>query len=387
MMKKKIISIMLGLSMTVVMLAGCGDTKESEQLQGATGEIDGTGATKSDEAQEKERHEKAVLSNDFDAVGTTTSNVGEINISIPLVWVVSAPGPDKVIYKDSEENSMEFVIEKLSDTSMVESNDALLKYVEDSCEKYENYQELSSYRMESLEGYSITYSYNDGECYDCRGLLNGFIYNNTGYLIELRYKMCDGKIYNSDYTKIIATIQTDEDDSATDFETGTEQTGANQQSYPTGMYKIGGDMPAGEYLITTTSPFAYMEVATDSSGELNSIVSNDNFSNRIYITVSDGQYLKFDGRAVIASGAPAYETQNGVYGDGMYLVGKDIPAGEYKISVSSTASLGYGYFELSGDSSGTLESIITNENIQADTYQTIEAGQYLKLSGAQIVLQ
>lgn len=161
----------------------------------------------------------------------------------------------------------------------------------------------------------------------------------------------------------------------------------SSSSYSSGMYKIGTDMPAGEYLITATSDFAYMQVASDSSGELDSIITNDNFSNRIYITVAEGQYLQFDGTAVLASDAPAYEPTGGVYGDGVYLVGKDIPAGEYKVSVSDDALTGMGYIELASDSSGEIGSIITNNNIQTDAYQTIQDGQYLKLVGAKITIE
>lgn len=169
-------------------------------------------------------------------------------------------------------------------------------------------------------------------------------------------------------------------------ETEVAETEQKSTSYSGGMYKIGTDMPAGEYLITTTSSYAYMQVSSDSSGELGSIVTNDNYSNRIYITVDDGQYLQFDGTAVPASEAPAYEPENGAYEDGVYLVGKDIPAGEYKVSVSSSA-LGMGYIEVSSDSSGGIGSIITNDNIENDTYQTVQDGQYLKLVGATITIQ
>lgn len=150
-------------------------------------------------------------------------------------------------------------------------------------------------------------------------------------------------------------------------------------SYIGGMYKIGVDMPAGEYLITSSE--GYLEVASDSTGNLDSIITNDNYTNRIYITVQDGQYLKFDGTAIPVADAAGYTTSNGIYLEGMYLVGKDIPAGEYKVS-----SLGGGYYEVSANSSGTLDAIITNENFDSDVYLTVSDGQYLKLNRAQIKL-
>ncbi|MGL5514892.1 MAG: LptM family lipoprotein [Sporomusa sp.] len=165
-----------------------------------------------------------------------------------------------------------------------------------------------------------------------------------------------------------------------------ESTGTSTQvtQYDSGTYKIGVDMPAGEYLITSSgsgSISSYIEVASDSTGNLDSIVMNDNFYNRIYVTVEDGQYLQFTGIAIAADDAESFSPTDGNYPSGMYKVGKDISAGEYKISLEDGGTLGYGYFEVTSDSSGSLYSIATNDNIQGDKYQTVSDGQYIKLSG------
>ncbi|MDD3416360.1 MAG: hypothetical protein PHY47_20550 [Lachnospiraceae bacterium] len=156
-----------------------------------------------------------------------------------------------------------------------------------------------------------------------------------------------------------------------------------------GMYKVGVDIPAGEYLLTSNSGAfpSYVEVSSDSSGAFESIVANDNYFNRTYISVADGQYLKFDGSAVPSGEAPAYQSDNGAYPEGQYLVGKDIPAGEYKISLTEGSVSGLGYIEVSSDSSASLDSIVSNANIQGDTYQSVSDGQYLTLSGCEIKAQ
>lgn len=79
--------------------------------------------------------------------------------------------------------------------------------------------------------------------------------------------------------------------------------------------------------------------------------------------------------------APSVIPEDGLYKDGMYKVGEDIPAGEYKITLISNFM---GYYEVTADSRHDLYSIITNENVQGDTYLTIQDGQYIKLSGVQI---
>lgn len=156
--------------------------------------------------------------------------------------------------------------------------------------------------------------------------------------------------------------------------------------YKTGMYRVGIDMPAGEYLISTPDQdLYYLAVSSDSSGSLSSIITNELYFNRIYITVSNGQYFEFEGIAREASKCPAYEVVYDKYPEGMYRVGIDIPQGEYKLSVMDLDD-GWGYVEICKDSLNLLDSIIANDNFSSDIYQTITNGQYIKMSGAEIRL-
>ncbi|MDU2155768.1 hypothetical protein [Clostridium sp.] len=151
-----------------------------------------------------------------------------------------------------------------------------------------------------------------------------------------------------------------------------------------GTYKVGTDIPAGEYIVISKS-LGYIESASDSTGALESIVFNDNLSkgSNSYVTLNDGEYFKMTGaEAYPVASAPSVIPEDGLYKDGMYKVGIDIPAGEYKIMLDNASGLGY--YEVATDSSHQLTSIVTNENVQADTYLTIQEGQYLKLSGVKI---
>lgn len=62
--------------------------------------------------------------------------------------------------------------------------------------------------------------------------------------------------------------------------------------YIQGQYKVGVDIPAGEYKVIADADLSYVEVAKDSLGSMHSIVTNDIVSKNKYITVKDGQYLK-----------------------------------------------------------------------------------------------
>ena len=149
-----------------------------------------------------------------------------------------------------------------------------------------------------------------------------------------------------------------------------------------GEYKVGDDIPAGEYYVKCDGYNLYVEVASDSSGDLESIVYNLNTGGGVYITVNDGEYLKIQGGNLYElDKAPDRGADGGYYKEGMYKVGEDIPAGEYQVEATS----GLGYIEVSSDSRHQIEGIITNDNFEGNKYITVQDGQYLTLSnGAQI---
>ena len=62
-----------------------------------------------------------------------------------------------------------------------------------------------------------------------------------------------------------------------------------------GMYRVGIDMPAGEYKVTSSSGYGYIEVTSDASHTLGAIITNDLVEDSTYQTVSEGQYVKLLG--------------------------------------------------------------------------------------------
>ncbi|MEE6148108.1 hypothetical protein VXJ25_08965 [Olsenella sp. YH-ols2223] len=81
----------------------------------------------------------------------------------------------------------------------------------------------------------------------------------------------------------------------TTSQTSSESDGTDPQAtkqYGTGTYKVGSDLPAGEYKLTCTDTVPAYWAVTNSSAPDAQIVGNDNFTGTTYVTVSDGQYLK-----------------------------------------------------------------------------------------------
>lgn len=92
------------------------------------------------------------------------------------------------------------------------------------------------------------------------------------------------------------------------------------------------------------------------------------------VTVQVEQSVPVEQRVPIQSTAPA-EKKN-FLANGQFKVGTDLKAGDY-------LTVGIGYVEVAKDSSGSVYSILMNDNILEDTQRYIIAndGEYVKLTG------
>lgn len=148
------------------------------------------------------------------------------------------------------------------------------------------------------------------------------------------------------------------------------------------IYKVGVDLEAGEYYILPLDKTkgVYMCVSSDSNGD--DILENSYQDGPHYITVQDGQYFEVtNGRFALASEFPTYQKEV-VSGEGMYLVGKDIVAGEYKL----TCDVGdRGYWCIYSVSTAGRD-IVSNSLFENAAYVTVSDGQYLLVSSCSGVL-
>lgn len=138
--------------------------------------------------------------------------------------------------------------------------------------------------------------------------------------------------------------------------------------YNSGQYKIGTDVPDGEYILFASGGTGYFCVSSDSNET--DIILNNNFENNSIITVNDGEYLNLTRCfAIPLSENPDVDLSE----TGMFLVGTHMPEGEYKIDSGSQD----GYYCIYADS--RQDNIIANDNFQGTKYVTVSNGQYLEL--------
>lgn len=149
------------------------------------------------------------------------------------------------------------------------------------------------------------------------------------------------------------------------------------KTYTSGDYQVGVDIPAGEYVVFANSKYAYFAINSDSSGLTSSIIANDNFAYNSIVTVSRGQYLKLSLCYAVALNDASVNTS----GEGMFLVGKHIKAGEYQLQATNAR----GYYKVYSESTHTSDKRIINDNFTGTKYITVENGQYLQLYGCKII--
>lgn len=151
-----------------------------------------------------------------------------------------------------------------------------------------------------------------------------------------------------------------------------------------GDFQVGSDVKPGTYRTSgNTDDMCYWERAKDASGEMDSLLANDNVSGTSYVTVKPTDKLfKSSGckdwEAVDpkAKGSRA-STMDG--DGGMFKVGTDIVPGTYKSTGNADDSC---YWERTKDAEHGLDSIIANNNVTGTAVVTIRSSDaYFKTAG------
>ena len=151
-----------------------------------------------------------------------------------------------------------------------------------------------------------------------------------------------------------------------------------------GDFQVGSDIKPGTYRTTGNSDgMCYWERAKDASGEMDSLLANDNVTGTSYVTVKATDKLFKssdcnDWEAVDekAKGSPAARMS----GDGgMFAVGADIAPGTYKSTGNTDDSC---YWERTKDAEHGVESILANDNVNGTAVVRLSSSDaYFKTTG------
>ncbi|MFC4608904.1 hypothetical protein ACFO9E_13905 [Streptomyces maoxianensis] len=151
-----------------------------------------------------------------------------------------------------------------------------------------------------------------------------------------------------------------------------------------GDFEVGTDVKPGLYRTSGNEDgICYWERAKNSSGEVDSILANDNVKGTSYVTVKASDKIfkstgceDWETVAEKATGTP----KTGMKGDGgMFRVGADIAPGTYK---STSNGDGMCYWERSKDASHNMDAILANNNVTGTAIVKIAPGDaYFKTTG------
>lgn len=191
-----------------------------------------------------------------------------------------------------------------------------------------------------------------------------FMYGTEDYMLDVLIEVMSERLFELPEATETAPAVTTEP-------TEAPAKGTLDNPYTAGMYKVGTDLPEGEYLFFPTDDYGgYVCAYTDSTQD--DIIENENISGPFFMTVKSGQYLQAEWCVfIVAADHTVNINADGSFGEGMYRVGIDIPAGEYKLTTTD----GYGYWCLYNNSIIPFD-IENNNNFEGGTYVTVKEGQY-----------
>lgn len=159
--------------------------------------------------------------------------------------------------------------------------------------------------------------------------------------------------------------------------------------YTDGIYKVGRDIPAGEYIARKSSSapskagFTFRKSTDYFSGES---LDMRHVDTPIYITLEAGEYVEIVyGSLEKASGTPiASANKDGSYSSGMYKVGIDLPAGRYMLIPNSATT--YRMYNIYSDSLYNSSSLIKSETSLSNTVELrLKNGQYIEFIGCKLM--
>lgn len=185
------------------------------------------------------------------------------------------------------------------------------------------------------------------------------------------------------------TTENSKDNEVYQEETSQQET-EQQKEYSlvleSGMYKVGEDLPSGEYLLIKNKDemMGSFNRTTDTTGEIGSTIDSNAFSNFEYIYVDEGEYLQIDKCTLVPKAEDDHNfMEDDTISDGMFEVGVDIAPGEYKLEPINEG--GDCWFSLYNNlnglqlSNGKIPDLVTADSFEGSRYITLKEGQFLKL--------
>ncbi len=152
-------------------------------------------------------------------------------------------------------------------------------------------------------------------------------------------------------------------------------------AYPESRYKVGVQIPAGEYVVKGNAPSA--TILGDLIGDYDSTLGYFSNTKSAIVSVKEGEYLESKyGDIYPIELTKDLQPSDGIYKDGMYKVGFHMPAGTYvlKADVDTAYVEIYDHVDVDGTKVEDLKA-------EPEITFTVKEGQYVSIIGGQATLQ
>lgn len=134
-----------------------------------------------------------------------------------------------------------------------------------------------------------------------------------------------------------------------------------------GTFQIGKDIQPGTYRTRDSSPGCYFARLKGFGGTVGEIIANNNTDAPAIVTIAPtDKGFESQNCGTWTKDLSQITTTKTSFNDGIYIIGTDITPGTYK----NTGSSGCYYARLSGFG-GTIDNIVTNNNVDTATIVTI----------------
>lgn len=153
--------------------------------------------------------------------------------------------------------------------------------------------------------------------------------------------------------------------------------------YAPGTYKVGVDIPAGEYYAQSVGGIeGFFKINSTKSFKDCQIKCWNNFNNSVYFTVDEGDSLTVNYADFIkAEDAPQAKVGEDQYAENSYKIGKDLPAGDYELLPVEDGAK----YSVEKNSLHTSDSVIDESEITKRVNIKLIDGQYISFNNAVLI--
>lgn len=153
--------------------------------------------------------------------------------------------------------------------------------------------------------------------------------------------------------------------------------GNYETKYTDGQYKIGEEIPAGEYVFFSTGKYGgSLKETIDSNGS--DRVDSEYYNYCTIYTLTEGNYVELKDTMAVPSADVTELLTNKE--SGAFKVGVHIPAGEYRLINTRTSGGSYKIWASSNIANG--DDRISSDYFSTATYVTVHDGEYLYIENA-----